>query len=66
MRRFDCCGSVSPTVAAVRAGFKKFKINMVVIGGVNDDEVKDFARLTMQQPWTVRFIESMPLAGPST
>lgn len=39
---------------------------MVVIGGVNDDEVKDFARLTMQQPWTVRFIESMPLAGPST
>lgn len=47
--------------AAADAGFRKIKLNVVVIGGVNDDEVVDFARLTMTQPWTVRFIEYMPL-----
>jgi len=47
--------------AAESAGFKKLKLNMVVIGGMNDDEVVDFARLTLDHPWTVRFIEYMPL-----
>lgn len=51
--------------AAVSAGFDRLKINTVVIGGVNDDEVVDFARLTLDRPWTVRFIEYMPL-GDST
>jgi cyclic pyranopterin phosphate synthase len=51
--------------AAVDAGFSRLKINVVVIGGMNDDEVVDFARLTLDQPWTVRFIEFMPL-GHST
>lgn len=51
--------------AAVSAGFEKLKINVVVIGGANDDEVADFARLTLDRPWTVRFIEFMPL-GHST
>jgi len=47
--------------AAVTAGFEKLKLNVVVIGGVNDDEVADFARLTLDRPWTIRFIEYMPL-----
>lgn len=51
--------------AAVDAGFDRIKINVVVMGGINDDEVADFAALTLDRPWTVRFIEYMPL-GEST
>jgi cyclic pyranopterin phosphate synthase len=29
--------------------------------GINDDEVVDFARLTLENPWHVRFIELMPV-----
>jgi cyclic pyranopterin phosphate synthase len=47
--------------AAIAAGFEKIKINMVVIGNVNEDEVVDFARLSIENNWTVRFIEYMPL-----
>ncbi len=47
--------------AAEDAGFTKLKFNVVVIGGMNDGEVADFARLTLDRPWTVRFIEYMPL-----
>ena len=46
--------------AAVAAGFPPPKINMVVMRGVNDDEVADFARLTLNHPYTVRYIEYMP------
>lgn len=41
--------------------FKKIKINMVVIRGFNDDEILDFARMTLRHPYTVRFIELMPI-----
>ncbi len=44
-------------------GFSPIKINMVVIGGVNEDEILDFARLTLNHPYQVRFIEYMPI-GP--
>lgn len=37
------------------------KINMVVMRGVNDDEILDFIRMTMDQPVSVRFIEYMPV-----
>jgi cyclic pyranopterin phosphate synthase len=46
--------------AAEDAGFRNLKINMVVIRGVNDDEVADFAALTIDKPIKVRFIEYMP------
>jgi cyclic pyranopterin phosphate synthase len=46
--------------AADAAGFPPPKINMVVMRGVNDDEVVDFARLTLDRSVTVRFIEYMP------
>ncbi len=49
--------------AAQGAGLSPLKINMVVVRGFNDDEVVDFARLTMEHPWHVRFIEVMPIAG---
>ena len=47
--------------AALAAGFGAVKINVVVMRGVNDDEVADFARLTLGRRLTVRFIEYMPL-----
>lgn len=47
--------------AAEDAGFTRLKFNVVVVGGINDDEVADFARLTLAKPWTIRFIEYMPL-----
>jgi cyclic pyranopterin phosphate synthase len=47
--------------AAQAAGLAPIKLNMVVIRGTNDDEVADFARLTLENPWHVRFIELMPV-----
>ena len=47
--------------AAREAGFTKIKLNVVVMRGVNDDEVLDFARLARQEGHEVRFIEFMPL-----
>ncbi len=41
-------------------GFHPIKINMVVLKGINDDEVADFARLSTRYPFHVRFIEYMP------
>jgi cyclic pyranopterin phosphate synthase len=49
--------------AADRAGFRPLKINMVVLRGVNDDEVVDFAGLARDRGWQIRFIEFMPLDG---
>jgi cyclic pyranopterin phosphate synthase len=46
--------------AAERAGFPYLKINVVVMRGVNEDEVADFAALTLDRPYRVRFIEYMP------
>ncbi|WP_224981540.1 GTP 3',8-cyclase MoaA [Geomonas agri] len=46
--------------AAQKAGFGPLKINMVVMRGVNDHEILDFAALTLEKPFTVRFIEYMP------
>ena len=47
--------------AAFEAGFEKIKINSVLIGGFNDDEIEDLARLTMEYPVDMRFIELMPM-----
>jgi GTP 3',8-cyclase len=46
---------------ALAMGFARIKINCVVMKGVNEDEVADFAALTLRWPVTVRFIEFMPL-----
>jgi cyclic pyranopterin phosphate synthase len=46
--------------AAEAVGFDPIKINVVLIGGQNDDEIEDFARITRNRPWHIRFIELMP------
>ena len=56
--RFDPVAAAS---AAQEAGLAPIKLNMVVMRGINDDEVLDFARLTLDRPWHVRFIELMPV-----
>ena len=47
--------------AALDAGFEKVKINAVLIGGFNDDEILPLAELTRQYPVDMRFIEMMPM-----
>lgn len=47
--------------AALAAGFAKVKLNAVLIGGFNDDEIIDLAGLTRRYPLDVRFIEMMPM-----
>ena len=47
--------------AAEQVGFTPLKINVVLIRGQNDDEIEDFARITRERPWHVRFIELMPM-----
>jgi len=46
---------------AERVGFDPIKINVVALKGINDDEITDFARLTLKNPYHVRFIEFMPV-----
>ena len=47
--------------AALEAGFEKIKINAVLIGGFNDNEIQDLAALTQRYPVDMRFIEMMPM-----
>lgn len=47
--------------AAAKAGLSPVKLNFVVMRGINDDEIVDFARLTVDEPLHVRFIELMPV-----
>jgi cyclic pyranopterin phosphate synthase len=47
--------------AALRVGFAPIKLNCVVMRGVNDDEIVDFARLTQTYPLSARFLEYMPI-----
>lgn len=47
--------------AALEAGFEKVKINAVLIGGFNDNEIVTLAELTKQYPVDMRFIELMPM-----
>jgi GTP 3',8-cyclase len=63
------CGSdsidkvLSGIAAAQRVGLTPVKTNMVVLRGVNDDEVVDFARKSLTDCWNVRYIEEMPLTS---
>jgi cyclic pyranopterin phosphate synthase len=51
---------------AEACGFHPIKLNMVPVRGMNDDEVADFARLTVDRDLHVRFIELMPIGAGST
>lgn len=60
-------GQLSDVLSGIRAaeaaGFHDLKFDTVLIGGFNDDEIADFANLTLDRPWEIRFIELMPM-GP--
>jgi GTP 3',8-cyclase len=49
--------------AALEAGYESVKINVVVMEGVNDDELLDFVEFARERPINVRFIEFMPFQG---
>lgn len=51
--------------AAAAVGFHPIKINCVVLRGLNDDELLDFARLSIDRPWQIRFLEFMPIGSSS-
>ena len=63
-RQITRCGTLQSTLegieAALLTGLTPVKINMVVMAGVNDDELTDFAAKTVKDGWNVRFIELMP------
>ena len=60
-RRDELPRVLSGIRAAIDAGFEPVKVNVVVVRGVNDDEVVDFADFGRHEGVTVRFIEFMPL-----
>lgn len=51
---------------AEKAGIQPVKINAVVMRGVNDDELLDLARISLEKPWHIRFIELMPVNNQQT
>ncbi|MEW5959139.1 MAG: GTP 3',8-cyclase MoaA [Chloroflexota bacterium] len=51
--------------AAERVGLTPLKLNAVITRGYNDDSAVDLARLTLEKPWQIRFIELMPFGGPT-
>jgi cyclic pyranopterin phosphate synthase len=59
VRLFDQTMAGIESAAAI--GFDPIKINCVVLRGLNDDEVAEFAEATRTRPWHVRFIELMPV-----
>jgi len=67
LTRRDRLGQVLDGIeAANAAGFDPVKINVVLMGGVNDDEIGDWARFGREQGVEVRFIEFMPLEAGGT
>lgn len=49
--------------AAERVGMSPIKLNVVLIRGVNDGEILDFARMARTRPFIIRFIEFMPIGA---
>ena len=60
-RRGSLAEAVAGIKAALDAGFDMVKINAVLIGGFNDDEIPALAELTRRYPIDLRFIELMPM-----
>jgi len=52
---------ISGLMAAKQAGFSPIKINMVVMKGVNDNEIEDMVEFCIEHDFTLRFIETMPM-----
>jgi cyclic pyranopterin phosphate synthase len=60
-------GELKPVLEGIKAakavGFEPVKINTVVMRSTNDDEILDFAKMTYEEGWHIRFIEFMPFKG---
>ncbi len=67
-QRISCGDKLAEVLAGIEAarlaGLNPVKINMVVLRGINDSEITDFARMTLEEGWHVRFIEFMPFGPP--
>jgi cyclic pyranopterin phosphate synthase len=50
-------------MAARQAGFSPIKINMVVMRGLNDDEIEDMVEFCIEHDFTLRLIETMPVGN---
>ena len=60
--RFDYFARVWEGIEMARdMGFSPIKLNVVVMKGINDNEVLDFGRLAIERPYHIRFIECMPI-----
>nr|WP_302656153.1 GTP 3',8-cyclase MoaA [uncultured Agathobaculum sp.] len=57
----ELCDTLDGLDAARRAGFERIKLNTVLMGGVNDDEIAEIAALARDGAFDVRFIELMPI-----
>jgi len=64
-RRGQLDDALAGIEAAKAAGLNPVKVNMVVMRGFNEDEVVEFARLTVDEGWHVRYIEMMPIGSGS-
>jgi cyclic pyranopterin phosphate synthase len=60
-RRGDLNKVMEGIEAAAKVGFDPIKLNMVLLKGINDDEIAAFLRMSIEQPLHVRFIEYMPI-----
>jgi len=60
--RFDYLTKVWEGIEKARdMGFYPIKLNVVIMKGINDNEVLDFGRLAIEHPYHIRFIECMPV-----
>jgi GTP 3',8-cyclase len=60
--RFDHFDQVRSGIQTAEAiGFSPIKINVVVMRGINDDEILPFGRMSLEKPYHIRFIEFMPV-----
>ena len=64
-RRITRFGRLDRTLAGIAvartAGFKRLKLNAVILRGMNDDEIIDLARFALERDMDISYIEEMPL-----
>lgn len=64
------CGKLDDVLEGIKlakeVGLTPIKLNVVLVGGFNDDEIEDFVNLTLKEDIEVRFIELMPIGEAQT
>ena len=59
-----CALLLAGLMAARKVGLKPIKINMVAMKGINDDEFDSMLEFCMENDFTLRFFETMPMGTP--